>query len=139
MQQKIVIDTNIYIDIFNNRLHEEEINWFTRITFLAHPVLHELWMSAKGQKEIKYLTGWSNKFIKLKRLIVPTTITQLHIGQTYQRLRKAGKIDPAHPKHYNDISIALLARQVGATVLTKNDKNFSAIQKVIDFNFQRVK
>ena len=124
MQQKIIIDTNIYIDIFNTGLHQNLRNPFQYIVFLAHPVLHELWMGAKGKKEIKYLTTFQNEFFKLKRLIVPTVTTLILIGKACYQLRTSGKLDPVHPKHYNDISIAALARQIGATVITHNIQNF---------------
>ena len=39
MQQKIIIDTNIYIDIFNSGHHQNLRNPFQYIVFLAHPVL----------------------------------------------------------------------------------------------------
>ena len=135
MQQKIVIDTNIYIDIFNAGLHGNLRNPFQYIVFLAHPVLHELWMGAKGRKEIKHLTALQNGFIKLKRLIVPTFTTLILIGKACHQLRTSGKLDPIHPKHYNDISIAALARQIGATVITHNIQNFKMIKRAIDFDF----
>ena len=39
-----------------------------------------------------------------------------------------------HPKHYNDIVIAALARQVGAELITQNIADFEQIQSVIDFD-----
>ena len=135
MQRKIVIDTNIYIDLFNEGRHAELVNAFVNITYLAHPVLHELWMGARGRAEIRALTAWQNTFIRLKRLIVPEPTTLVSIGQACHRLRAIGKIDPVHPKHYNDITIAALARQIGATVITKNKKDFKRIQSVFDFDF----
>lgn len=137
MQQKVIIDTNIYIDIFNSDLHENLHNPFQHIVFLAHPVLHELWMGAKGKREIKYLIAFGNEFIKLKRLIIPTVTTLILIGQACHQLRSSGKLDPVHPKHYNDISIAVLARQIGATLITKNTQDFKLLQNTIDFDFAK--
>ena len=136
MQRKIIIDTNIYIDLFNDGRHVEIVNAFVNVTYLAHPVLHELWMGVKGRDEIKALRAWQETFIKLKRLIVPDTSTLVLIGQVCHKMRSSGKIDPVHPKHCNDITIAALARQIGATVLTKNKKDFKRIQSVIDFDFE---
>ena len=136
MQQKIVIDTNVYIDIFNTGLHGNLRDSFRYIVFLAHPVLHELWMGAKGTKEIKYLTAFQKEFIKLGRLIVPTIPTLVLIGKTCHQLRASGRLDPVHPKHYNDISIAALARQIGATLITRNIQDFKMIQRAIDFDFE---
>ena len=137
MQQKIIIDTNIYIDIFNKGLQKKLNNPLKYVVFLAHPVLHELWMGAKGKREIKHLFEFQNRFVQLKRIVVPTVATLIVIGQACQKLRSSGRLDPTHPKHYNDISIAVLARQVGATVITQNIRDFKTIQKVIDFEFER--
>jgi len=136
LQQKIIIDTNVYIDIFNSGLHENLRNPFQYVVFLAHPVLHELWMGAKGKKEISYLSTFQNAFVRLKRLIVPTVNTVIFIGQACHKLRTSGKLDPVHPKHYNDIFLAALARQIGATLITKNVQDFKIIRKVIAFDFK---
>jgi len=136
LQQKIIIDTNIYIDIFNSGLHKNLHNPFKYIIFLAHPVLHELWMGAKEKQEAKHLTTIQNEFVKLKRMIVPTISTLILMGQVCHKLRNTGKLDPVRPKHYNDITIAALARQIGATVITHNTQDFMVIQSVIDFDFE---
>ena len=136
MQQKTIIDTNVYIDIFNDDRHQSLRNPFERIVFLAHPVLHELWMGAKGKREIKHLIAFKSAFAKLKRLLVPTPSTLISVGRACHRLRSSGKLDPVHPKHYNEISIASLARQIGATVITHNTRDFSTIQSVMDFEFE---
>ncbi len=135
MQQKIIFDTNIYIDIFNRGLDENLRRPFQYVIFLAHPVLHELWMGARGRREIRHLATLQNEFIKLRRIIVPTVATQVLIGKACHQLRAYGKVDPIHPKHYNDISIAALARQIGAKVITYNVPDFRAIQHSIDFDF----
>ena len=135
MQQKIVIDTNVYIDIFNSGVYESLRQPFRFIVFLAYPVLHELWMGAKGNSEIKHLSVFQSQFIKLNRLILPSPATLTAIGEACHKLRFTGKLDPAHPKHYNDVTIAALARQVGAAVITQNSKDFSLIKDVLDFEF----
>ncbi len=136
MQRKVIIDTNIYIDIFNAGRHEDLRNPLKYIVFLAHPILHELWIGAKGKREIKHLIAFQNGFSKLKRLIVPTLSTLISIGRACHQLRNSGKLDPVRPKHYNDISIAALARQIGATVITHNTNDFAVIQSVVDFDFE---
>ena len=52
MQRKIIIDTGVYIDLFNRGLNKEIINPFQNVTYLAYPVLHELWMGLKDLREI---------------------------------------------------------------------------------------
>ncbi len=138
MQRKVIIDTSVYIDIFNYNRHSELINPFQHVTYLANPVLHELWMGLKERREIRAMTQWRDRFIQLKRLVVPTVATLTLIGDACLQLRNSGKLDPVHPKHYNDISIAALAHQMGAILLTKNSKDFLVIQQAIDFEFEPI-
>ena len=77
MQEKVVFDTNIYIGAFNKGLYREEINGFNKVMFLVHPVLHELWMGAKGKAETRHLIKFGSLFIKLGRLVTPTPSTQI--------------------------------------------------------------
>lgn len=136
MQRKIIIDTGVYIDLFNRGLYRDIINPFQQVTYLAYPVLQELWMGLKDRWEIRLLTAWRDRFIQLQRLIVPTVSTLVLIGEACLQLKATGKLDPTQPKHYNDVTISAATRQVGATVITKNAKDFQIIQSVIDFDFE---
>jgi predicted nucleic acid-binding protein len=138
LQEKVVFDTNIYIGILNRGLHTGEVDGFNKVFYLVHPVLHELWMGAKGKREKRYLSRFGNAFIRSGRLVVPSSSTQVRIGQTCQKLRAGGKLNPAHPHIYNDACIALLARQIGATVVTENGSDFETIRTVVDFRFREV-
>ena len=138
MQEKVVYDTNIYIGVFNDGLFQDEINGFNKIMYLVHPVLHELWIGAKGRKEINHLIGFGASFVKSERLVVPSASTQILIGKVCQKLRLSGKLNPIYPRIYNDVSIALLARQIGATLVTRNISDFEKIHKVVDFRFRDV-
>ena len=137
MQEKVVFDTNVYIGVFNHGLHLKEINAFDKIMYLVHPVLHELWIGAKGKREISHLIRFGNAFVRLGRLVKPEPATQIMIGRTCQKLRSTGKSDPVNPKHYNDISIALLTRQIGATLVTLDIADFNRIREVVDFKLRR--
>jgi len=138
MQEKVIFDTNIYIGIFNRGLYANEINWFNKVTYLVHPVLHELWMGAKGKSEIRHLIRFGNTFIKLGRLVQPEPATQIKIGRVCQKLRSTGTLDPRNPRQYIDVCIALLAGQIGATVVTLDISHFKRIQNVADFRFRDV-
>ncbi|RLB27607.1 MAG: hypothetical protein DRG87_11050 [Deltaproteobacteria bacterium] len=101
-------------------------------------MLHELWIGAKGEKEINHLINFGARFIKLGRLVVPSSSTQVLIGQVCHKLRSSGKLEPVYPRIYNDVSIALLARQIGAVVVTVNISDFEKIHQVVDFRFRKV-
>ena len=138
MQEKVVFDTSVYIGVFNQGLYQNEINGFNKVMYLVHPVLHELWIGAKGKREINHLINFGARFIQLGRLVVPSSFTQVLIGKACQKLRSSGRLDPANPRIYNDVYIALLARQIGATVVTINISDFEKIHQVIDFRFRKV-
>lgn len=136
MQEKVVLDTNIYIGIFNQNLYVSEISGFTKVMYLVHPVLHELWIGAKGIREIRHLSLFGAAFIRSGRLVAPTASTQVLIGKACQKLRSTGKLDPRLPRIYNDVCIAALSRQIGATLVTKNMSDFNTIREVLDFKFR---
>jgi PIN domain. len=138
MQEKVVFDTNVYIGVFNQGLYKNEIDGFNKVMYLVHPVLHELWIGARGKREINHLINFGTRFIKLGRLVVPSSTTQTLIGKACQKLRSIGRLDPANPRIYNDVCIALLARQIGATVITTNISDFKKIHKAVDFKFRNV-
>ena len=79
MQEKVVFDTGVYIDLFSRGLHRQEIDGLNKMMFLAHPVLHELWLGARGRREVRHLERFSAAFIRLKRLITPLPATQLRV------------------------------------------------------------
>jgi predicted nucleic acid-binding protein len=138
VQEKVVFDTNIYIGIFNYGLYQHEISGLNKVMYMAHPVLHELWMGAKGNTEIKHLIRLGSTFVKLGRLIQPEPSTQILIGRVCHKLRFSRKLNPKNPRDYNDVCIALLSRQIGATVITRNVEDFKRINEVIDFSFRDV-
>ncbi len=138
MQRKIIIDTSVYIDIFNHNLHTEIINPFQNTTYLTYPVLHELWTGLKSKAEIRALMQWRERFVQLKRFVIPTIHTLTMIGEACLQLKTSGNLDPVYPKHYNEVSIAAIANQIGAIVLTKNFKDFKIIRKTIDFEYDGV-
>ena len=81
MQEKVVFDTNIYIGIFNHGLYQHEISGLNKVMYMVHPVLHELWIGAKGNAEIKHLIRLGSTFVKLGRLVQPESSTQILIGR----------------------------------------------------------
>ena len=139
MQEKVVFDTGVYIDLLNRGLHQEEIDGLSKVMYLAQPVLDELWLGARGGKEVRHLERFSRAFIRLKRLITPSPSTQLRTGHVLRALRSAGRLDPRQPRLYNDVCIALLARQIGATVVTTNPADYLEIARFVDFRYREVR
>ena len=63
---------------------------------------------------------------------------QIKTGGVLQKLRSTGELDPRNPRQYNDVCIAFLARQIGATVVTRDINDFKRIQSVVDFRYRDV-
>ena len=63
---------------------------------------------------------------------------QIKTGGVLQKLRSTGELDPRNPRQYNDVCIALLARQIGATVVTRDINDFKRIQSAVDFRYRDV-
>ena len=53
-------------------------------------------------------------------------------------VKKTIELDQRNPRQYNDVCIALLAGQIGATVVTLDISHFKRIQNVADFRFRDV-
>ncbi|MBW2569196.1 MAG: hypothetical protein JRD93_11605 [Deltaproteobacteria bacterium] len=83
---------------------------------------------------VKVFVFKANKGIKKCR----RKSSQYLIGRVCQKLRSSGRLDPANPRIYNDVSIALLARQIEAVVVTTNISDFKKIHQVVDFKFRKV-
>jgi hypothetical protein len=90
-------------------------------------------MGLKDRREIRLLAAWRDRFIQLQRLIVPTVATLVLIGEACLRLKSTGKLDPTHPKHCNDVTIAAAARQIGATIITKTQNIFRSSNLLLTF------
>ncbi len=73
-----------------------------------------------------------------KKLFSTPTFTSAFSTEDCTLTRSTGKMDPRNPKQYNDVCIALLAGQVGATVVTLDISDFKRIQSVVDFRFRDV-
>ena len=60
------------------------------------------------------------------------------IGWVCQKLHSTGNLNPKAPGAYNDVCIALLARQIGGTLVTRNTDDFKRIREAIDVCFRDV-
>jgi hypothetical protein len=42
------------------------------------------------------------------------------IGEACLQLKKSGKLDPTHPKHYHYVAFSAAARQIAAAIIANN-------------------
>lgn len=134
MRQKAVLDTSFLVGhfrkgtVYNTFLN---LNRFYHITF-SSVVLMELVSGAYDHKEQKLIDQIKNNFT-----VISVTERQWYVaGNVMRKLRLDKKIDPLRIKSLlADILIAVSARDVGAVLITKNEKDFKLIRSVLDFKY----
>lgn len=134
MRQKAVPDTSFLIKHFREGSVQDaflNLNRYYHITF-SSVVLMELLAGAYDRKEQKLIEQIRNNFS-----VITVTERQWYIaGNVMLKLRRDKKVDPLRIKNLlADILIAVSIRDIGATLITKNDKDFKLIKEVIDFKY----
>ncbi|MFA4920195.1 MAG: PIN domain-containing protein [Thermodesulfovibrionales bacterium] len=134
MRQKAVPDTSFLIEhsrkgtVYDTFLN---LNRYYHITF-SSVVLMELLSGAYTSNEQKLVEQIKNNFT-----VITVTERQWYVaGNVMMRLRKDKKIDPLRIKGLlADILIAASARDAGAVLITRNEKDFKLIKEVLDFRY----
>ena len=137
-----ILDSNIYIDGFNNRDFAAEFRAFHHTYFpriiLSAVVLSELLVGANSPQRVWTLRrSLIEPFKSRRRILVPTLQMWESASAVDRRLRALGSFDSslAQRGFFNDILIATGAREIGATVITKNLADFALIARVLDVQF----
>lgn len=138
--QKYILDTNLIIDY----LRQQE-NSFSFENFVAQekPSLYfsavvaaELLSGTRSSADAKAIHELLNPFEKIGRIVTPTYNNWKKSGEVLSILRKKHHLDIHKAREIkNDILIALSAREIGATVVTRNKKDFQIIDKAADIHF----
>lgn len=137
MRQKAVIDTSFLVEHFRKDTVYEtflNLNRFYHITF-SSVVLMELLSGAYNTKEQKLIEQIRNNFT-----VISVTERQWYVaGNLMMKLRRDRKIDPLRIKSLlADVLIAISVRDIGAVLITRNEKDFKLIKDVFDFKYLAV-
>jgi len=132
--RRLVIDTNIYIDWFNAGRHEDILFQRDTVKHLSAVVLLELRAGAFSLGDRRLVRRVESAFAKAGRILVPSQTVFVEAGDALRRLQgnRGFHIESRH-SIVNDVLIALSARSIGATVVTKNESDYRAIQAVRSF------
>lgn len=136
--QKILLDTNVYIDWLNEGAHEDLLLGPGRVRYLSAVVAMELRVGARTPAAQKAVGKLTRAYAKGRRLIAPTPALFEQAGDVLARLSASGH-SIRRAAVTPDVLIALTGRFIGATVLTRDTKDFNAIDKVLDFRWEPVK
>ena len=132
--RRLVIDTNLYIDWFNEGRHEEVLFQRDAVKYLSAVVLMELRAGAASRADRRLVQRLENAFEKAGRILTPPRAVFAKAGDTLRRLQaEAGyKIGGSH-SIANDVLIAMSARSIGATVVTQNARDYRVIERITPF------
>ena len=137
MKQKAVLDTSFLIEHFRKGTVQDiffNLNKYYHITFSA-VVLMELLSGAYDKKELRLIDQ-----IKKNFTVIGVTERQWYVaGDVMLKLRRDKKIDSLRVRSLlADILIAVSVRDIGARLITKNEKDFKLIREVLDFKYMAV-
>ncbi len=124
----ILFDTNILVDWFRSGDHESIILGPGIICYLSAVVVMELRAGITNRKASRGLDQLVRQFERAGRLVIPTARSFDDAGKLLPRLRAAGG-EIRRSSLVNDLLIALTARQVGATVCSR-DGDFALIGRL---------
>ncbi len=133
--ERVVFDSDLYIDWINAGSHEDLLlgRWFVR--YMSTVVLLELQAGAVGPAAAKAVGDLYRTFTRTGRLLSPSPETFWRAGSILRVLQRRHGFDlRSRFRLVNDCLIALSSRQVGATVITRNERDFRLIHRVVPFS-----
>lgn len=133
--ERVVFDSDLYIDWINAGSHEELLlgRWFVR--YMSTVVLLELQAGALEPAAARAVGDLHRTFTRTGRLLSPSPETFWRAGSVLRLLQRRQGFDlRTRFRLVNDCLIALSSRQVGATVITRNERDFRLIQQVVRFS-----
>lgn len=131
---KKLIDTNIFIDRFQNPEQHREIFVSEGIVYLSAVVFMELRAGAHTKEAAKAVYDLYNHFRRLNRLVIPSGADYERAGDLIARLQTIkGYTIKKSASITNDCLIAASARSIGATLYSHNKKDFEAIRELMEF------
>lgn len=125
---KVVLDTNVFVDYLRLQLHSDWVfgNVGNVIRFLPSVVLMELRFGADTPRRKRAVDRIKAAF-PASRLISPDAESYDWAGSIFRRIHGNGSGLKDRLGPMNDLLIALTARGIGATVITRNLNEFEGI------------
>jgi len=137
--ERLVIDTNVYVDWLNDGRHEAVLFQREAVKYLSAVVLMELSAGAFSVRDRRLVQEVTSAFAKVGRILAPTVSIYEEAGEVLRRLQQFRGYTMASAYGLtNDVLIALSARSIGATVITQNERDFVAIQTIRPFKMALV-
>jgi len=132
--EKVLFDTDLYIDWINAGRHEDLLLKRPFLRYMSTVVLMELRAGAARRGDQRLVEGLYETFARTGRLLNPAPQTFWEAGRALLMLQRVFRYDLRKRfQIVNDTLIALSTRQIGATLITRNARDFLAIHQVVPF------
>jgi predicted nucleic acid-binding protein len=132
--QPVIIDSDLYIDWLEAGLRPDLFLGGDSVRYLSTVVLLELQAGALARETIEGVRDLFKTFRRIGRLLAPSPEAFWRAGTVLRALQQRHGYDLRRRfRLVNDCLIAMSSRQIGATVLTRNERDFRAIQRVAPF------
>lgn len=132
--KRVIFDSDLYIDWIAAGRHEELFLARSLLRYMSTVVLLELQVGASDGAGIAVVRDLYRSFHRTDRLLSPSDETFWRAGLVLRTLRQRyGYGLQGLYRLTNDCLIALSSRQIGATVMTRNERDFRRIQQIAPF------
>jgi predicted nucleic acid-binding protein len=132
--QRVIIDSDLYIDWIEAGLRPDLFLGGNSVRYLSRVVLLELQAGALARETIEAVRDLFKAFRRTRRLLAPSAEAFWRAGTVLRTLQQRHGYDLRRRfRLVNDCLIAMSSRQVGATLLTRNERDFQAIRRVVPF------
>jgi predicted nucleic acid-binding protein len=132
--KRILIDTNVYIDWMNQGKHEAFVVGPGLVRHLSSVVLMELEAGATTRAARSAAAELARAFDKVGRIAPPSREVWARTGAVLRGLQAKGR-EIRRASLVHDVLIALTARDIGATLITRDVSDHAAIRKLVDFSY----
>jgi predicted nucleic acid-binding protein len=125
---RLLLDTNVFIDYLRDGAHEQWVFGHVgpTVRFLSSVVLGELRLGADTLPRRRAVDRLRNAFPPERR-VAPTPASFDRAGIIFRGLFAPGNEPRDRLGTWNDILIALTARQLGGAVITANARDFERL------------
>ena len=138
--KRLLFDTSVYITAIRSGLFSPAFRMIQESlprTHLASVVSAELLVGATTPAARRAVLTFILRVHTVRRVVTPDAGTWERAGELLGRIRQ----DEPHlrskiPTLWNDLLIALSARQIGAIVVTQNARDFTLIRRYLRFDLQ---
>jgi predicted nucleic acid-binding protein len=135
-RRKAILDANLFIDYWASGAREDLIEHRPLVRYLSAVVLMELRSGIRSERERRDIDALEARHRNRSRTPAPSQDASRRAGDLLDRLRRAG-YEVRAASLVNDLLIALTARELGATVLTR-DRDFLTLRRFLDFDLELV-